>query len=114
MGKNLSLHCGVRLEKYIIDIWEDTICNQVGIHYLFRFPNGYGASVVKAYGCHGFKNDRWELACTLYETEGLDIINPDEEYMIVYPYEIMHGLDVLGNLRDKDVRRILYKIMKLK
>lgn len=69
--------------------------------------------MVKAYGCHGFEQDRWELACILYETEGLDIIDPDEEYIITYPYEILHGSDVLGNLKDKDVRRILYKIMKL-
>lgn len=114
MGKNLSLHCGIRLEKYIVDTWEDTIREQIGIHYLFRFPNGYGASVVKAYGCHGFENDRWELACTLYKTDEINNIDHDEEYVIVYPYEIMHGSDVLGNLKDKDVRRILYKIMKLK
>ena len=113
MGKNLSLHCGVRLEKYIVDIWEDTIMDHVGIHYLFHFPNGYGASVIKTYGSHGYEDDRWELACILYETEGLDIVDPDEEYMLTYPYEIMHGLDGLGGLRDKDVRRILYKIMKL-
>lgn len=29
MGKNLSLHCGIRLEKYITDIWEDTIQDNI-------------------------------------------------------------------------------------
>ena len=113
MGKNLSLHCGTRLEKYIVDIWEDTVANQVGIHYLFRFSNNYGASVVKAYGCHGYEQDQWELACTLFYDDDSKIINPDDEYILIYPYDIMHGSDVLGNLKDKDVRRILYKIMKL-
>ena len=90
-------------------LWQD----KYGIHYLFRFSNGYGASVVKAYGCQGFENDRWELACTLYETERPAVVDPDEEYILTYPYTIMHGSDVLGNLKDKDVRRILYKIAKL-
>ncbi len=114
MSVNLALHCGPKLEKYIVDTWEDTIMNQVGIHYLFHFPNGYGASVIKTYASCGFKNNKWELVCILYDDENLEIINPDQEYKIIYPYEIMHGQNFLGNLSDKEVRRILYKIMKLK
>ena len=37
MGKNLSLHCGIRLEKYIVDVWEDTVCDQVRNTLYFSF-----------------------------------------------------------------------------
>lgn len=36
MDKNLSLHCGLRLEKYIVDIWEDTVLGQV--RYTLSIP----------------------------------------------------------------------------
>lgn len=114
MAKNLSLHSGLILEQFVIDVWEDTIHDEVGIHYLFRFPNGYGASVVKIFGSDGWDNDRWELCCVMWETDNTDKIDPDEEYVLTYPYEICHGQDVLGNLTDRDVRKILRKIRKLK
>ena len=71
--------------------------------------------MVKAYGCHGYEQDRWELACVLYteDKDNPNIINPDEKYILAYPYEIMKDRVALGNLKDKDVRRILYKILKL-
>lgn len=33
-----------------------------GIHYVFRFENGYGASVVKGPRTYGGLQDLWELA----------------------------------------------------
>lgn len=113
MAKNLSLHSGFILEQYVIDVWEDIIHDEIGIHYLFRFPNGYGASVVKVFGCEGWDNDRWELCCIMWETDHVDRIDPDEEYVLTYPKEICKGEEVLGNLTDKEVRKVLRKIRKL-
>lgn len=114
MSKNLSLHCGFKLEQYLVDVWEDTIHDEVGIHYLFRFPNGYGASVIKIFGSYGWDNNHWELACIMWRTDDTnDIIDPDEQYILTYPYEIMQGCDVLGDLSSREVRKILHKIMKL-
>ena len=30
-----------------------------GVHYVFRFENGYGASVIKAYWTYGGMKDLW-------------------------------------------------------
>ena len=33
-----------------------------GSRYLFEFPNGYSASVIKSYGSYGWNMDLWEVA----------------------------------------------------
>ena len=52
MSINLSLNVN-EMEEYLFNTYEDNIMDRAGIHYIFRFPNNYGASVVKSYGTMG-------------------------------------------------------------
>lgn len=46
---NFVLDCK-EFDDYLVDTYEDAILDYRGVHYIFRFDNGYGASVVKMYG----------------------------------------------------------------
>lgn len=107
---NFSLHAN-EFEEYLLDVIERDVAGHKGIQYIYKFRNGYGASVVKMYGSYGYENDNWELAVILFETE--DDILKFSDYMVVKPYEICRGEPILGNLRDRDVRRIFKKIQEL-
>lgn len=107
---NLSLSVG-DYEQYLVDIGECNILGRNGIRYIYRFPNGYGASVTKQYGSYGYFNDLWELAVILFEEE-TDVLELTE-YMIVYPEPILHGQDVLANLTENDVIKVLEQIFNL-
>lgn len=109
MAVNLSLDCR-EFDEYIIDTYDDCIQGYTGIHYIFRFPNAYGASVVKSFDCTGYSDDMWELAVILYEEE--DKKSPDE-YILVYPYTIVNHKCILGPLDDGQVREMLQKIKDL-
>lgn len=74
--------------------------NYMGIHgkqYIFKFPNGYEASVLKAYGSYGWNLDLWEVALMV-----------DGELVYANDFE----WDVIGNLDDEGVNDILHRIMK--
>ena len=87
-------------ENYLVFRKEDSnTYEQRGVRYLFSFPNGYGASVVKCPGSYGWHADLWELA-VLYSGE------------ITYNTPITS--DVVPSLTDEDVRDLLSKIMDLK
>jgi len=109
MSVNLSLDCQ-EFDDYLVDTYEDCIQGYTGIHYIFRFPNGYGASVVKAFGSAGYSIDMWELAVILYEEENKK--SPDE-YVLAYPYPIVKHECVLGPLNDNHVKEVLQKIKEL-
>ncbi len=115
MSVNLNLNVN-EMEEYLINSYEDYILDKIGIHYIFRFPNNYGASVVKQYGCYGYENDKWELACILFNhDEDIDDISVvPTEYMIVYPPSLFIGRTPLGNLTDEEVYNILKDIKSLK
>lgn len=110
MSQNLALECR-EFDDYLVDTYQDVIHGYVGAHYIFRFPNAYGASVVKTFGSEGFMQDLWELAVIVYDEK--DKLAPDE-YELAYPYSILGDRDVLGYLTDKEVREILTKIKNLK
>jgi hypothetical protein len=77
----------------------------VGEHYWFKFPNGYGASVVRfsimggLAGSYGADRGLWELA----------VLDDDENLT----YETPITDDVLGYLSDSDVVETLDKIAAL-
>lgn len=80
-----------------------------GQQALFRFPNGYGASVVRAPqglrlfgGSYGHERGLWELAVLVWE---------GEEYELTYDTPITH--DVIGHLAPEDVDELLEKIKAL-
>lgn len=72
--------------------------------WLFKFPNNYGASVVKHWGSYGYEEDKFELAVLYFTGE--------KEYDIAYNTPITNN--VLPNLSNKDVLNILKKIKNLK
>jgi hypothetical protein len=74
-----------------------------GVQRIYKFPNGYGASVVKHKYSYGGDKGLWELA----------VINniTDEGFDMCYNTEITD--DVIGYLNDPDVDRLLYMIRDL-
>lgn len=75
-----------------------------GVHYLFKFPNRYGASVIKRRGSYGYEDDLWELGVIRFGTD-------DDVWGLDYETEITN--DVIGFLTDEDVRDLLKRIKKL-
>lgn len=72
-------------------------------HYIFKFDNGYGASVVKSTYSYGGNRDLWELAV-------IEFVDGDK-WEITYDTSITN--DVIGYLTDEGVCYILRKIYKL-
>ena len=75
-----------------------------GIQKLYRFENGYGASVIRSYYSYGGNKGLWELAMIKW----ID----DFDYNIYY-CDIVDD-DVLGYLAEKDIVPILEKIKNYK
>ena len=75
-----------------------------GVHYLFKFPNRYGASVIKHRCSYGYENDLWELGVIRFGTD-------DEVWRLTYDTEITD--DVIGFITDERVRGLLGRIKDL-
>ncbi len=76
-----------------------------GIHYVFRFENGYGASVVKGPRTYGGLQDLWELAVIGFFWER------SMNYELDYDTEITDN--VCGDKTDDDIRELLTRIKAL-
>ena len=74
------------------------------VQKLYRFPNGYGASVVKGANTYGGDEGLWELAVIVYNRD-------EEDYQLTYETPIT--TDVEGHLDDDAVEELLTKIMQL-
>ena len=74
-----------------------------GIHYVFRFKNNFGASVIKHNGSYGHNIDLWELAVIRFYK--------NDEWHITYDTDITDN--VIGDLSDEDVRDFLTRIQEL-
>jgi hypothetical protein len=83
------------MNEYLIE----TNKHMDGIQKVYKFPNGYGASVVKHKGSYGYAQGLWELA----------VLDADGD--ICYSTEITS--DVLGHLNDPEVDNILGQIFRL-
>lgn len=111
MQPNLSLNC-YEFEDNLVDTYADSVSGHNGIHYIFRFSNDYGASVVKVYGTSSYTNDLWELAVILFVNEdGDEKLGPDD-YILVKPIQITNT-DIIENLTNEEVIDILRKIKEL-
>lgn len=89
-----------------------------GIQKIYRFKNGYGASVVRfklplfsftesvRYGSYTNNEGEWELAVIKFDSENSD------KFGLVYNTPITD--DVLGHLTDEQVEEVLQKIKQLK
>ena len=88
----------MKKEKY-----EFLECNRMGgVQRLYRFENGYGASVIKNMFSYGGNEGLWELA--VIEFEDGDI----EKFNIVYTTPVTD--DVIGHLTEKEVDVLLAQI----
>lgn len=69
---------------------------------IYRFDNGYGASVVRFTYSYGFEQGLWDLAVIKFN---------DEDYELVYDTEITN--DVIGYLSEDEVDNLLTQIEAL-
>jgi len=74
-----------------------------GVQKLYKFPNGFGASVVKHDFSYGGKNGLWELAVLDFSV--------DSEGELCYTSGITD--DVIGHLAWKNVEEFLSEIKQL-
>lgn len=81
----------------------EMIIGEFDVQYLFKFQNGYGASIVKRPGSYGYAENLWELAVIRYDDEG--------EYDLEYGTEITW--DVVGYQTDEEIRDLLERIKNL-
>lgn len=91
-------------EKDLLFYRNDKSFGLGGLQYVFKFPNGYGASVVKHHYSYGSDKDLWEVAVLRF-IEG-DI------YEVVYDTPVTD--DVVGCCPDSKVRVLLENIKALK
>ena len=87
-------------EKFLISDEPDSVLQ--GAHYVFKFDNGYGASVIKHIGSFGYQDDLWELAVIMFDGDDWDLC---------YTTEISN--DVIGWQTDEDIRVLLERIQSL-
>ena len=76
-----------------------------GVQKLFRFPNGYGASVVQSPYSYGGDSGLWELAVIRYVEEDTDA------FLLTYDTPITN--DVIGYLDEQEVDALLEQISAL-
>lgn len=74
-----------------------------GVQRLYRFDNGYGASVIRTSVSYGSEQGLWELAVIQYGTAG--------NYNIVYETGITD--DVIGYLTEEEVEHYVERISQL-
>lgn len=100
--KNLCLKLNDEFKDFVISRtdWNDIFnSDRKGIRYKICFPKvGYGASVIKLPGSYGYENDLWELAL-LSDPNGVGNWNLE--------YTKLVNNDVLGNLTDNEVNKVL-------
>jgi len=82
------------MKEYLVE----TNNHNGGIQKVYKFPNGYGASVIRHKGSYGYSKGLWELAVL----EGGELC---------YDTEITD--DVIGHLNDPEVDRLLRRIQQL-
>jgi hypothetical protein len=70
-----------------------------GVQRIYRFPNGFGASVVKHSNSYGGKTGLWELA----------VLDADND--LCYTTDITDN--VIGHLNDPQVDEVLGRISRL-
>lgn len=78
-----------------------------GIQYIAKYPNNYGASIVKHEFSYGGKDGKWELAVTVYPEDTEDI----NDFELTYATEITD--DVVGWLSEEEVEGLLLRIQAL-
>ena len=73
-----------------------------GPHKVYKFPNNYGASVIKNKYSYGGKENLWEVGVVWFD---------GDKYDLTYSTPITN--DVLGYLTDEEVENALEQIKNL-
>lgn len=76
--------------------------DQSGVQHVFKFGNGYGASVVRFSGSYGSESGRWELAVIKFN---------GDDWRLNYETPITN--DVIGHLTEQEVAQLLRGINAL-
>ena len=85
----------MEISEYLVETNE----HYGGIQRVYKFPNGYGASVIRHKGSYGFTEGLWELA-VLDDAGDLCYYTPITD-------------DVIGHLTDEEVNLKLNEIRGL-
>ena len=94
-----------KFEKYLYEANKEKVLRQESYQYIFKFDNGYGASVVKNIGSYGHERDLFELAVIIFVGEF--------EWELCYESKITGDVDVIGYLTNDDVLNLLEAIKNL-
>ena len=101
---NYAEYC-IRHDKgTMLNIWTGE--NSVKEQFIYKFPNGYGASVIRFPGTYGYSEGLWELAVIKFSDN-----NDCDDFELVYDTPITD--DVLGFLDVDDVSEVLNDIFRL-
>lgn len=94
---NLELKINDEFKDYLTQKFDrsNPITKEPGVQYVFKFENGYGASVIKHLGSYGYEDDLWELG--LLHDGYLECTE-------------LTNFDVLGCLTDEQVNIVLTEI----
>lgn len=72
--------------------------------WIFKFDNGYGASIIKRFCSFGFDNDLFELGTLAWD---------GETRMLTRIYALDNEDDIFGRLTNEEVMDLLYKIKNI-
>lgn len=78
----------------------------MGVQRLYRYPNGFGASVIRGPYTYGGDEGLWELGVVRWHGEG-----DDAKFQLAYDTLITD--DVVGHLKEWAVDAVLYQISLL-
>lgn len=92
-----------KFEKYLYEATKETLSHKENIQYIFKFDNGYGASVIKNSVSYGHVLDLFELAVIKFTDEFT--------WDLCYSTEITD--DVIGYLTNDGVLNLLEAIKNL-
>ncbi len=79
-----------------------------GVQKLYRFPNGYGASVIRSSFSYGGDEGKWELGVIVWQSEA-----GDADYRFKLNYDTPITSDVEGHLEWLEVEELLERICNL-
>lgn len=101
--KNMIAEIDRSNEKANLDISKKLNRDSFNYQWIFKFENGYGASVIKSWGSFGFDEDLFELGVIEFHGEGV--------HNLTYDTPITD--DVIGYLTNDEVLEYLEKIKNL-
>ena len=94
-------------EEYLLEATNSKFSGNERLRYIFKFENGYGASVIKNGASYGGMEDLFELA----------VIKFSDHYGCHYGWKLCYDTeitdDVIGWLDNNDVLELLERIKNL-